>query len=69
LGNSKEYLESTINSIMAKLEALQNDDSLMLHDLQNSLEYFKRAPLDLQHEIQGFIDKEIRGSEFLQQVR
>lgn len=33
LGNNKSYLESTINSIQGKLENIESDEALMLHEL------------------------------------
>lgn len=69
LNNEKNYLENILTGIQTKLKVLQTDQVLMLHDLQNSLDFLKRVPLNLKEDIASYLETEKKAGEFLQRVR
>lgn len=69
LNTEKTYLENILSGVQTKLKVIQTDQVLMLHDLQTSLDFLKRAPLNLKEDISSYLDIEKRAGEFLQRVR
>jgi hypothetical protein len=69
LNIEKTYLENILSGVQTKLKVIQTDQVFMLHDLQNSLDYLKRSPLNLKEEMSSFLDIEKKAGEFLQKVR
>lgn len=69
LNAEKGYMEGIVNNVQAKLKLIQMDQPIMLHELQTSLDYLKRAPLNLKIEVSEYLNTEKKAGEFLQRVR
>lgn len=69
LNTERNFMEGIVNNVQSKLKVFQTDQPIMLHDLQTSLDYLKRAPLNLKEETSEYLDTEKRAGEFLQRVR